>query len=94
MDYYLTTIPVIYSPEFYNKNLGWMNARKKLLTDYVFNNKEFMDSMVRLTISAETHDVTEGLKEVKTRTLIVSSEQDFITPKEEQVALHKLLVNS
>ncbi|MGB4587757.1 MAG: alpha/beta hydrolase [Clostridiaceae bacterium] len=94
MDYYLTTIPVIYSPQFYNKNLDWMNARKKLLTDYVFNNKEFMDSMVRLTISAETHDVTEALKDVQTRTLIVSSEQDFITPKEEQIEMHKLLINS
>lgn len=94
MDYYLTTIPVIYSPEFYNRNRGWMDARKKLLTDTVFSNKSFMDSMVRLTRSAETHDVTEGLKGVTTRTLIVSSEQDYITPKEEQMALHKLLKNS
>jgi len=50
--------------------------------------------MVRLTRSAETHDVTEDLKDIRTRTLIVSSENDFITPKEEQEALHKLLVNS
>lgn len=94
MDYYLTTIPVIYSPEFYNRNRDWMEKRKVLLTSTVFSDKEFMDSMERLTISAETHDVTESLKEVKTRTLIVSSENDFITPKEEQIAIHKLLVNS
>lgn len=94
MDYYLTTIPVIYSPEFYNKNRKWMEDRKKLLTDTVFSNKDFMDSMVRLTISAETHDVSESLKGIKTRTLIVSSENDFITPKEEQEALHRLLERS
>ncbi|SFN65641.1 alpha/beta fold hydrolase [Proteiniclasticum ruminis] len=94
LDYYLTTIPVIYSPEFYNRNREWMENRKKLLTATVFSDKNFMDSMVRLTRSAETHDVTEDLKDVRTRTLIVSSENDFITPKEEQEALHKLLVNS
>jgi pimeloyl-ACP methyl ester carboxylesterase len=49
---------------------------------------------VRLTVSAETHDVTEALRNVQTRTLIVSSENDFITPKEEQEELHKLLKNS
>lgn len=94
MDYYLTTIPVIYSPAFYNRNREWMEARKKLLTDTVFSNKDFMDSMVRLTISAENHDVTKALSGNKTRTLIVSSENDFVTPKEEQQELHKLLVNS
>lgn len=94
MDYYLTTIPIIYSPKFYNENRQWMDNRKELLTSTVFNNKRFMDAMERLTISAENHDVTKELGDVKTRTLIVSSEQDFITPKEEQIALHELLVNS
>lgn len=94
LDYYLTTIPVIYSPEFYNRNRTWMEERKKLLTSTVFSDKAFMDSMVRLTVSAETHDVTEALRNVQTRTLIVSSENDFITPKEEQEELHKLLKNS
>lgn len=94
MDYYLTTIPIIYSPKFYNENRHWMENRKELLTSTVFNNKNFMDAMERLTISAENHDVTGSLENVKTRTLIVSSEQDFITPKEEQIALHHLLSNS
>ncbi len=94
MDYYLTTIPIIYSPKFYNENREWMEKRKALLTSSVFNDKKFMDTMERLTISAENHDVTKELEGIKTRTLIVSSEQDFITPKEEQIALKKLLVNA
>ncbi len=94
MDYYLTTIPIIYSPKFYNENRKWMENRKGLLTSTVFNNKKFMDAMERLTISAENHDVTKTLVNVKTRTLVVSSEQDFITPKEEQIALCDLLKNS
>jgi len=94
MDYYLTTIPVVYSPAFYNDNRAWMEARKKLLTETVFSDEAFMASMVRLTQSAETHDVTKELPKVQTKTLIVGSEQDFITPKEEQEALHKLMRNS
>lgn len=93
-DYYLTTIPIIYSPKLYNENRKWMDDLKALLTSTVFNNEKFMNTMERLTISAENHDVTGKLENTKTRILIASSEQDFINPKEEQVALHKLLVNS
>ncbi|NLC65434.1 MAG: alpha/beta hydrolase [Clostridium sp.] len=94
MNYYLTTIPVIYSPKFYNDNRTWVENRKKLLTENVFNNKDFMDSMVRLTISAEDHDLTEQVKNITTKTLIVSSENDYITPKEEQQMLHGYMKNS
>lgn len=94
MNYYLTTIPVIYSPKFYNENRTWMDNRKTLLTENVFNNKDFMDSMVRLTKSAENHDLTEKLKDISTKTLIVSSENDYVTPKEEQQVLHGYMKNS
>lgn len=94
LNYYLTAIPVIYSPEFYNKNLAFMENRKKLLTATVFSDKSFMDAMIRLTKSSEDFNLEEQLKHVKTRTLIVSSENDMITPKEEQIRLHHLLENS
>lgn len=94
LNYYLTAIPVIYSPEFYNKNLVFMENRKKLLTSTVFSDKGFMDAMIRLTKSSENFNLEEQLKGVKTRTLIISSEHDMITPKQEQVRLHQLLENS
>lgn len=94
LDYYCTTIPVIYSPKFYNEQSEWMNNRKQLLTDKVFNQKSFMDSMIRLTESADNHDVTKDLPKIKIPTLIVSCENDYITPMAEQKLLHRLISNS
>jgi 3-oxoadipate enol-lactonase len=94
LDYYCTTIPVIYSPKFYNEKSDWMEARKALLTGKVFNQKPFMDSMVRLTESADNHDVTGELSKIKIPTLIVSSENDYITPMPEQKKLHELISTS
>lgn len=94
LDYYCTTIPVIYSPDFYNKNSEWMNNRKKLLVDKVFNQKPFMDAMVRLTESANNHDVISQLPKIKIPTLIVSCENDYITPMAEQRRLHEIISTS
>ena len=93
-NYYYTTIPVIYSPEFYNKNRESMEKRKQLLTSTVFSNKDFMEAMVRLTKSSESFDAEKKLQEVQTKTLIVSSENDLLTPKEEQTRMHQLMKNS
>ncbi|MGF7058564.1 alpha/beta fold hydrolase [Brassicibacter mesophilus] len=94
LDYYCTTIPVIYSPKFYNEKAEWMNRRKTFLTEKIFNQKSFMDSMVRLTESADYHDVTNEISKIKIPTLIVSSENDYITPIHEQKKLHQLISTS
>ncbi|MDF2821104.1 MAG: alpha/beta hydrolase [Clostridiales bacterium] len=94
LDYYCTTIPVIYSPQFYNERSEWMNNRKAFLVDKVFNQKPFMDAMVRLTKSADYHDVTNELPNIKIPTLIVSSENDYITPMPEQRKLNELIATS
>jgi len=91
--YYNISIPYIYSPQFYTTNLNWMEERKKMLIP-IFSNEVFLDAMVRLTKSAETHDVIESLKFIKTKTLIISSEEDYLTPVFEQVYIDKMLPNS
>lgn len=94
MDYYCTSIPVIYSPEFYNKNIEWMNNRKYTLTNGAFANKEFMEAMVRLTDSANDHNVIDELQNIKLPTLIISCENDYLTPMAEQKRLHQLITTS
>jgi len=94
LDYYCTTIPYIYSPQFYDDKSEWMERRKKLLTDGVFNQKPFMDSMIRLTESADYYNVVDELHKIKVPTLIVSSESDFITPIHEQRLIHEKIENS
>lgn len=94
LNYYCTTIPYIYSPAFYGEKSEWMDRRKELLTQGVFNNKDFMNSMIRLTESADYYDVIDELPKLKVKTLIVSSENDFVTPIHEQKRLHELIADS
>ena len=82
--YYSTTIPVIYSPDFYDRKADWMADRKKLLTQTAFANPDFLARMVRLTRSAESHDVRDQLHKIDCPVLLISSQQDHITPIEEQ----------
>lgn len=93
-DYYATAIPVIYSPEFYNKNIDWMENRKSQLTKGAFQNKEFMDAMERLTNSANEYNVVNQLHKISVATLIISSENDYLTPMSEQRLLNQLIANS
>lgn len=91
--YYLTTIPVIYSPAFYREHNAWMENRRKLLRP-VFSNPAFIGSMVRLTNSAADFDVTGALPRVQAPTLVVSCQDDHLTPPEEQRRIAELIPNS
>ena len=91
--YYNISIPYIYSPQFYTKNIKWMEERKEFLIP-LFSDSTFLDAMVRLTKSAETHNVEPFLEKMNVKTLIISSEEDFLTPVFEQIHLNSKLVNS
>lgn len=82
--YYNTTIPVIYSPDFYDRKSEWMKKRKEILTRTAFANPDFLARMERLTRSAESHDVTQLLCVIDCPVLLIASQQDHITPPEEQ----------
>lgn len=92
--YYCTTIPTIYSPGYYDRRKEWMAQRKDILTKTAFANKDFLDSMVRLTKSANNHDVVEALPRIEAPTLIIGCEQDHITPLEEQRLMAKYMPNA
>ena len=92
--YYATTIPVIYSPQFYDRKAEWMENRKLLLTETAFASASFQSRMARLTRSAESHDVTGQLQDIPCPTLLISSQQDHITPLEEQAYLAEQMPNA
>ena len=91
--YYKTTIPVIYSQQYYENRLDWMTARKQILVP-IFSNPEFLDAIERLTNSAEQYDVRERLGEISAKTLIVAAEEDILTPKSDQMLLHRCITTS
>jgi pimeloyl-ACP methyl ester carboxylesterase len=84
--YYEATIPMIYSTYFKTRQKEWMAARKTLLID-VFSHPPFLNRMIRLTQSAENHDVTDALKHLTMPILIVASDDDVLTPLAEQEAM-------
>ncbi|HOA11227.1 MAG TPA: hypothetical protein PKO14_02265 [Bacilli bacterium] len=84
--YYLSTIPLIYSPAFYTKKLDWMKKREALLTPF-FSNKVVVDGFIRLTNSAVSHDVRDSLSKIDVPTFIISAKQDYLTPIEDQYLL-------
>jgi 3-oxoadipate enol-lactonase len=86
--YYEATIPMIYSTYFKTRQKDWMAARKTLLID-VFSNPLFLNRMIRLTKSAENHDVTDALEHLTMPVLIVASDDDVLTPQSEQEAMAK-----
>ena len=91
--YYNISIPYIYSPQFYSRNIKWMEERKAFLLP-LFGDDVFLDRITRLTISAETHDTLDELHKITADTLIVSSEEDYLTPVYEQIILHENIKNS
>lgn len=92
--YYATTIPVIYSPVFYDRRAQWMENRKNLLTGTAFASADFQARMARLTRSAESHDVTGQLDRITCPVLLIASQQDHITPPQEQAYLAEHLPNA
>lgn len=81
--YYGATIPVIYSPQFYNEQNAWMKGRKEVLLE-VFARPAFIEGMRRLTDSSVGYDVRNRLDMIDVPTYIVSSEYDCVTPRHEQ----------
>jgi pimeloyl-ACP methyl ester carboxylesterase len=91
--YYHTTIPPIYSPYFYETNIDWMQKRQALLVP-IFSNPEFLDQMERLTFSAESYDVRASLSKITAKTLIITAEEDYLTPIANQAYLHQNIKHS
>lgn len=92
-NYYQATIPVIYSPSFYAGRLDWMKKREAYLVP-LFSNPAFLDAMERLTVSAESYDARAHLSKITAPTLIVSGDEDYLTPLADQKKLHEAIKGS
>lgn len=89
----MVTIPYIYSPQFYTRENAWMEARREKLLP-VFDNADFQDAMVRLTKSAESHDVSDRLEEIEVPTIVAAADHDVLTPPHEQRELAERMPNA
>ncbi|MFP3155125.1 alpha/beta hydrolase [Lachnospiraceae bacterium ZAX-1] len=90
--FFKTCIPIIYSPQFYEANYAWASEREELFVK-VFT-PEVYDAFGRLTRSSETHDERKGLGRILARTLVISSQYDFVTPLYQQEELASAIKNA
>lgn len=90
--FFKTTIPTIYSTDFYEENIDWLTKREKLFSEAF--TKEWYEGFIRLTTSAENLNITNELKNIKIPTLIIGSENDIITPTEYQNKIYDEIENS
>ena len=91
--YYKTTIPVIYSSTYYEERQEWMKQREKVLVP-IFSTPAFLDAMERLTRSAESFDVRDKLANIDLPVMIITANEDTLTPKKDQEYLYKNIKNS
>lgn len=91
--YYLTTIPVIYSTQFFEERAAWMEGREGFLTEH-FSKPEVLQALIRLTDSSVTYNVVDRLREISCPTLIISSSEDALVPPTEQQLLHEKIRGS
>lgn len=91
--YYKATIPVIYSPTFYEENIEWMKEREEILIP-LFSTDVFQDRMERLTTSTMEFDLRQELNKIKANTLIVAAEEDYLTPIQMQQKIKEQVKNS
>lgn len=80
--FFKTCIPIVYAPQFFEKNYAWASAREELFVRSF--SAAVYDAFARLTRSAETHDVRGALKNITAQTLVISSEFDYVTPLYQQ----------
>ena len=91
--YYLTTIPIIYSTQFYEREKAWMERREDVLIPY-FSRPDVQESLIRLTNSSRDYDYTDRVSEITAPTLIISCSEDCLVPPTEQVMLYEKIKGS
>lgn len=90
--FFKATIPPIYSTEFYESRVEWLDARERLF-DKVFDEKWY-EGFIRLVISAEKHDIRDQINAIKLPTLIIGADEDIITPLPCQEQIYQEIENS
>ena len=91
--YYLTTIPVIYSTGFFEREKAWMDTREETLKAY-FSREDVLESLIRLTDSSRDYDYTDKVSQITCPTLIISGSEDCLVPPTEQILLHEKIKGS
>lgn len=90
--FFKSTMPFIYSAEFYEKNIDWLMAREEAFS--LSLKPDWYEGFIRLVRSAEDLNITDQIHKIKVPTLIIGSEFDATTPLKYQEEMQKRIPNS
>jgi len=83
--FFRAAMPRIYSRQFYKQNFAWLRRREQVFASNF--SPVVATAFMQLLASAENVDLICRLQEVVVETLIVSAEQDEVTPYQMQVEM-------
>ena len=90
--FFKVAIPTIYSGHFYEKNIEWLERRKKLFGKLL--TKEWFEGFLRLSHSAKNFDRRDVVDKIEVPTLLLCGGKDIVTPKEQMVEMSRIIKNS
>lgn len=86
------SFPMIYSRTFYELNFEWIENRIQIASKNT--TREWLDGFVRLSRSGSNFDLSESLKALKMRVLLISASEDIVTPEIDMREMFKIINNS
>ena len=90
--FFNASIPPVYSKAFFEQHENWLKGRQTFF-EKAFD-APWYDAFVRLVKSAETYDVRDEIAHINTETLIISADDDGVTPRKCQEYIYKTLKNT
>lgn len=90
--FFSSTMPHIYSPEFYEANIQWLKDREKLFQKAL--TPEWYEGFRRLNNSSLEYDARDKLHKIKVPTLVIGAEYDSLLPVRYQEEIHNKIEGS
>lgn len=90
--YFKSTMPYIYSAEFYERNTQWLKKREENFAKQDI--PEWYAGFRRAVRSASELNILEALHNITVPTLIIGAEYDIMTPVRYQEEIHKRIKDS
>ncbi len=90
--FFKSTMPFIYSADFYEENIDWLMEREKAFSISLKPN--WYEGFIRLVRSAEDLNIRDEIHKIEVPTLIIGAEHDATTPLKYQEEIQRRIPNS
>ncbi|MCD5414203.1 MAG: alpha/beta hydrolase [Clostridiales bacterium] len=92
ISFFKLAMPYIYSKTFYETNYTWLKDREETLGALL--DEAWVERYLRLSAAFKEYNLLNEIVKIEMPTLIISSEEDIVTPNCEQVLIHEQIKES